>query len=153
MAGSLGSSYSDEDDSAILSDINVTPLVDVTLVLLIVFMITVPAMVSSARIKVDVPETSTVAQVSEEVQVTISLRREGADELAIYFNDQRIGREKLQPLLEAFGSTPDDLPNVTLAAEKDIPYAEVVKVIDAIYAAGIRKVSLDTKHATPQQPN
>ena len=59
MAGSISSGYSDEDDGA-LSAINVTPLVDVTLVLLIVFMITVPAIVGSARVKVDVPETTSV---------------------------------------------------------------------------------------------
>jgi len=66
MAGSVSSGFSDDDDGS-MSDINVTPLVDVTLVLLIVFMITVPAIVGSAPIKVDLPETSAVASVVEEM--------------------------------------------------------------------------------------
>jgi biopolymer transport protein TolR len=146
MAGSL-SSYSDEDDSAALSDINVTPLVDVTLVLLIVFMITVPVMVSSARIKVNVPETSEVAQVPDPVTLVISLRREASGELSVYLNDQKTTHEELRPRLEAYNQIAEDLPPVILAADKDLPYAEVVQVIDLIYAAGIRKISLDTKHA------
>src|ERR1041385_2826677 len=58
MAG--GQSAFAEDDSGPLSDINVVPLVDVVLVLLIVFMLTVPAIVGSAPIKVDLPETTSV---------------------------------------------------------------------------------------------
>ncbi len=59
MAGNISSGYADEDDGA-MSAINVTPLVDVILVLLIVFMITVPVIVGSARVKIDVPETTSV---------------------------------------------------------------------------------------------
>lgn len=146
MAGSFASPYSDEDDSAMLSDINVTPLVDVTLVLLIVFMITVPMMVSSAPIKVDIPETSEVTQLPDPVTLVISLRREVSGELSIYLNDQKTTHNELRPRLEAYRQIADDLPPVILAADKDLPYAEVIKVIDLIYAAGIRRVSLDTKH-------
>ena len=64
MAATPG--YSDEDDGP-LSGINVTPLVDVTLVLLIVFMITVPAIVGSARVKINVPETTAVPADSEQI--------------------------------------------------------------------------------------
>ena len=64
MGASAGSGFSDEDD-AVMSDINVTPLVDVVLVLLIVFMITVPAIVASAPIKVDLPTSGSVAPACE----------------------------------------------------------------------------------------
>ena len=74
MAGHFSSGYADEDDGA-LSDINVTPLVDVTLVLLIVFMITVPAIVGSARVKVDLPETTAVAAESEQPSLAFVLKR------------------------------------------------------------------------------
>ena len=73
MAASLSSSYRDDDDGS-LSDINVTPLVDVVLVLLIVFMITVPAIVGSARVKVDLPETTAVAANSEILPFVFALR-------------------------------------------------------------------------------
>jgi biopolymer transport protein ExbD len=146
MAGSFASPYSDEDDSATLSDINVTPLVDVTLVLLIVFMITVPLMVSSAPIKVNVPETSAVAQLPDPLTLVISLRREASGELSLYLNDQPTTHNELRTRLAAYSKIAEDLPPVILAADKDLPYAEVIKVIDLIYAVGIRRVSLDTKH-------
>ena len=50
------------------------------------------------------------------------------------------------PLFDADSQIAEDLPPVILAADKDLPYAEVIKVIDLIYAVGIRRVSLDTKH-------
>lgn len=146
MAGSFASPYSDEDDSTTLSDINVTPLVDVTLVLLIVFMITVPLMVSSAPIKVNVPETSAVGQLPDPLTLVVSLRRETSGELSLYLNDQRTTHNELRSRLVAYSQIAEDLPPLILAADKDLPYAEVIKVIDLIYAVGIRRVSLDTKH-------
>ena len=73
MAGGTSSSYADDEA---LSDINVTPLVDVTLVLLIVFMITVPAIVGSARVKVNLPETSSVQAESEQSAVCVFAQAE-----------------------------------------------------------------------------
>ena len=72
MAGNMSSGYSDEEDDA-MSAINVTPLVDVTLVLLIVFMITVPVIVGSARVKVDVPETTSVEAEPEQMPLVFAL--------------------------------------------------------------------------------
>ena len=82
MAGSMG--YTDDDGA--LSDINVTPLVDVTLVLLIVFMITVPAIVGSSRVKVNVPETSAVpADPTENIPLIFALKRgEGGKPCLLY---------------------------------------------------------------------
>ena len=74
MAGSMSSGYSDEEDGA-MSAINVTPLVDVTLVLLIAFMITVPVIVGSARVKVDVPETTSVESPPEQMPLILALKQ------------------------------------------------------------------------------
>ena len=74
MAGNISSGYPDEEDGA-MSAINVTPLVDVTLVLLIVFMITVPVIVGSARVKVDVPDTTSVEREEHTVSQRESDRR------------------------------------------------------------------------------
>ena len=75
MAGSISSSSTYEDEAAPLSDINVTPLVDVTLVLLIVFMITVPAIVGTAPVKVDLPESTDIPAVVEETPLVFTLKR------------------------------------------------------------------------------
>ena len=77
MAGNISAGYADEDDGA-LSGINVTPLVDVTLVLLIVFMITVPAIVGTARVKVDVPETTAVEAEPEQLPLVFALKQNEA---------------------------------------------------------------------------
>ena len=75
MAGSISSSSTYDDEAAPLSEINVTPLVDVTLVLLIVFMITVPAIVGTAPVKVDLPESSDIPAAVEQTPLMFTLKR------------------------------------------------------------------------------
>src|SRR5215470_19359652 len=93
MAGGVSSSYSDEDGAA-LTDINVTPLVDVVLVLLIVFMITVPAIVGSTPVRVDLPQTSAAFDPSaEQLPLNIYLKHENDGSIALYWNDERVKGE------------------------------------------------------------
>src|SRR6478672_1909651 len=128
MAGSA-SAFGD-DDNAPMSDINVTPLVDVVLVLLIVFMITVPAIVGSAPIKLDLPVTGSVASSSEVLPMAFSLKRGASGELESYLNDQRITIDELR---KRFKERPpsQDSP-VSLAADKGIPYGDVVGFMDVL---------------------
>jgi len=142
MAGKAFSSYSDEDDGS-LSDINVTPLVDVVLVLLIVFMITVPAIVGSARVKVDLPETSAVASESENLPLMFALKHEG-ETSTLYLNDNPITFAGVREMFAKYKPT-DDQP-VSLSADKGIAYGEVMKVVDLLEEVGLRKLALDTKH-------
>src|SRR3954465_6545298 len=85
MAGSISAGYGDEDEA--LSAINVTPLVDVTLVLLIVFMITVPVIVGSARVKIDVPETTSVEPEPEQLPLVFALKRNEEGKNTLYLNE------------------------------------------------------------------
>jgi biopolymer transport protein ExbD len=146
MAGAQ-SAFSDDEASAI-SDINVVPLVDVVLVLLIVFMITVPAIVGSAPIKVDLPETVAAAIMgnAEDLPLHLFLRREQAGEVVLYLNDARTNRDSLRSLLENGYAKSKEKPATFLAADKGIAYGEVVKVIDMLGSLGLHKISLDTKH-------
>jgi biopolymer transport protein ExbD len=143
MAGSLGSSY-DEDD--IMSDINVTPLVDVTLVLLIVFMITVPAIVGSAQIKIDLPESTAADPTVAELPLHLAVRREPSGEVGIYLNDQRTDESSLKKLIASLIQPGSEQP-AFLAADKGLAYGEVVKVIDLLNSMGLHKISLETKRA------
>ena len=142
MAGSV--SFGDDDDR-VMSDINVTPLVDVVLVLLIVFMITVPAIVGSVPIKVDLPQTTAAVDASgEQLPVNIFLKREG-NQIALYWNDQRTANEadfkgRLVQL------RPHKDQEVSISADKDIAYENVVHVMDLLTGVGIHKISLPTKH-------
>jgi biopolymer transport protein ExbD len=144
MAAQVSSGFADEDDG-VMSDINVTPLVDVTLVLLIVFMITVPAIVGSAPIKVNLPDTGAVAMATELPPLTISLKRDESGKLVVYLNERPTTEEALRGLIKELGLPPEDQP-VTLAADKVIPYGDVIRVMDMLHEIGLRKIAVDTRH-------
>jgi biopolymer transport protein TolR len=141
MAGGT-SSYSDDDGA--LSDINVTPLVDVTLVLLIVFMITVPAIVGSARVKVNLPETSSVQAESDNLPLVFSLKRNDTGQTILYLNEKPITEAEVRKRFE--GVKPSEDQPTSLAADRGIEYGEVMKVIDLLESLGLKKLALDTRH-------
>jgi biopolymer transport protein ExbD len=138
-------SFGDEDDGRVMSDINVTPMVDVVLVLLIVFMITVPAIIGSTPIRVDLPQTSAAFDPSaEQLPLNISLKREG-NEIAVYWNSDRIRNdEEFRSRLRQ--SRPAKDQEVSISADKDIIYDRVVHVMDLLAEVGVHKISLPTTH-------
>jgi biopolymer transport protein ExbD len=142
MAAGVSSSFDDDDP---MSDINVTPLVDVVLVLLIVFMITVPAIMSSAPIDVNLPESGAVAPASELPPMTISVQKREDGALAIFVNDRPTDKEGLAALIKSIGIPPADQP-VTLAADRTLAYGEVISVMDMLHGLGLRKIAVDTRH-------
>jgi biopolymer transport protein ExbD len=133
------------DDEGAISDINVTPLVDVVLVLLIVFMITVPAIVGSAPIKVNLPESGAVAMATELAPMTIAVQRGDSGRLAIFVNERPTTKEGLIAMLKSIGLPPEDQP-VTLAADQSLAYGEVIGVMDMLHSIGLRKIAVDTRH-------
>lgn len=142
MAAST-SSFGDDDGA--MSDINVTPLVDVVLVLLIVFMITVPAIVGSAPIKVNLPESGAVAMATELAPMTVAVQRAESGRLAIFVNERPTNKEGLVAMLKSIGLPPEDQP-VTLAADQSLAYGEVIGVMDMLHSIGLRKIAVDTRH-------
>src|SRR3982750_1205911 len=120
MAGNISSGYADEEDGAI-SGINVTPLVDVTLVLLIVFMITVPAIVGTARVNVDLPETSAVkAEPSEQLALIFALKRNEEGKPVLFLNEEPIDEARVRKMFTE--SKPSESQQVSLSADKGIVY-------------------------------
>jgi biopolymer transport protein ExbD len=146
MAGNVRSGF-DDDDASVMSDINVVPLVDVSLVLLIVFMVTVPAIVASAPIKVDVPETVAAAMTAERLPLNLAVRREPSGEIGLYVNGSRTDEKSLRALVLELVQ-PGDEQETFLVADRSIPYGEVVRVMDMLAAVGLHKISLDTKHVS-----
>ncbi|MFO0789255.1 MAG: biopolymer transporter ExbD [Pirellulales bacterium] len=143
MAASMGAGYSDDDDGA-LSGINVTPLVDVTLVLLIVFMITVPAIVGTARVKVDLPETSAVQADSENLPLMFALKRTADGKTALFLNENPIDEAGIREMFAKVKPAPDQ--PVSLSADKGIEYGQVMQVVDLLESVGLKKLALDTRH-------
>src|SRR5437763_11615420 len=145
MSASAASSFSDEE--GVISDINVTPLVDVVLVLLIVFMITVPAIVASAPVKVDLPETSAAKSdaAATTAKLEVFVRRQPGGEIVAYVGQQFVPLDDLKRALQAM-PLPSRTDPVKIAAEKGLPYGQVVRVIDIVGSLGFKKISLDTQH-------
>jgi biopolymer transport protein ExbD len=143
MAGSISSNYS--DDGAPMSSINVTPLVDVVLVLLIVFMITVPAIVASAPVKVDLPDSKSIASAAaEQMPMIFSLKRGADDALELYLNERLVDEAEIKSMFA--DAPPSDDQQISLAADQGIPYGEVVRIMDLLQSVGLKKLSLETRH-------
>src|SRR3954467_11417594 len=107
MAGNISSGYADEEDGA-MSAINVTPLVDVTLVLLIVFMITVPVIVGNAHVKVDVPETASADSQSDLLPLEFALTRNALGKPTLYLNDAPITEADIRKMFGGAGKFNND---------------------------------------------
>jgi biopolymer transport protein TolR len=118
------------------SEINVTPLVDVCLVLLIIFMVVLPAMVNG--VDVNLPETANTAAADERM-LPITIKEDGS----VYVNTQVIHRTELPAALQRLRETSASRP-VGVRADKRVAYGEVASVLAAVRAAGWSDVSLVT---------
>ncbi len=120
-----------------LSEINVTPLVDVMLVLLIIFMVTAPML--QTGIDVELPETKNVKDVDPEERIIISISREGL----IYYGSEAINYANIPGRLKKDAKGPKD--SIFLRADKDVKWNSIVSVIDSIRGAGFSEIKLVTK--------
>lgn len=144
MSSTAGSGYSDEEDSSLMTDINITPLVDVVLVLLIVFLMTVPAVVSSTALKVNLPESQSGSKPLTASPWELVLRRNEADQFELYLGNELTSREQLERSL-AQSEVPRDMQQVRLSGDKGVPYGEIIKVLDMLAELKLEKVSLRTR--------
>lgn len=119
-----------------LSEINVTPLVDVMLVLLVIFMITAPVLQSGIEVKV--PQTKTVHQVTQQrMVITINKDQE------VFLEDKPVNLANLPALLNKPGTTPDQQV-VYVRADTQVPFGAFASVMDALKQAGITHISIIT---------
>ena len=127
-----------------LSDINVTPLVDVILVLLIIFMVTAPMM--SRGIDVRLPKTESGSDATED-RLVVTVDRDST----IYLNDRPINLALLTDRLKSqMSNTGQDF--VFLRADQEVPYGRVMAVMDQIKRAGADKVGMVTRPSAPPAP-
>jgi biopolymer transport protein TolR len=122
----------------LVSEINVTPLVDVMLVLLIIFMVTAPMMTQG--IDVDLPETTSKSLRQEEKPIVITIDKVG--ELSI--NSIPLVRALMIQELEKNYTANKDQP-IFIKADKNVPYGHVVTVMEDIKSVGFDKVGMITK--------
>jgi biopolymer transport protein TolR len=121
-----------------MAEINVTPMVDVMLVLLIIFMVTAPLLV--AGVPVDLPDTKAGALDQEVKPVQISIEASGA----IFVDDQPVAADALGPVLAQIAANPGEEggPRIFLRADRSLDYGRVMQLMGEINAAGLRKVAL-----------
>lgn len=121
-----------------MSEINVTPMVDVMLVLLIVFMVTAPLLTQG--VPVDLPESQALTLPDDNKPIEISINQNGA----IFIGDTQIGDNELIVRLKAITANRTDA-RIYVRGDKVNSYGRVMEVIGAINAAGFNKVALITE--------
>ena len=120
-----------------LADINVTPFVDVVLVLLIIFMITAPVLQSG--IEVSVPKTKTVKEITEE-KLVISIDKQQR----VYLGNDAININQIQGELKSRLKDPARM-QIYLRADEGVPFGAFATVMDSVKQAGITNVSIVTQ--------
>ena len=128
---------SDFNRDQLMSEINVTPLVDVMLVLLIIFMVAAPMMVQG--VDVNLPHVAAAPLEEKTEHLVVSIRKNGE----IFIDEQAVGvaylTRKLQIILDELGTR-----DVYLRADRDVPYGKVVDIMARIKKAGVAHLGMIT---------
>ena len=130
-----------------MSEINVTPFVDVMLVLLIIFMVTAPLM--TAGVPIDLPDSRAAQLPNEQQQVTISIDQAGY----VYIDDVEVPLGGLPQALESLPRAGGEGPDITLRADRALDYGRVMAVMGELNRAGLNRISLITNSAAPAPIN
>ena len=120
-----------------MSEINVTPMVDVMLVLLIIFMVTSPMMI--AGVNVDLPETKAKQVTVQDEPLTVSIDEDGK----IFLQETAIEFDQIVPRLQAIAQENNDI-RIFVRGDKHLDYGKVMQVVGAISGSGFTKVALIT---------
>lgn len=129
-----------DDADEVMNEINMTPLVDVMLVLLIIFIITVPVM--KHAVNLDLPRASSQPLDAKPQTVRLSVDAQGA----YFWNERRIDQDQLKPALEAAAAKVPQ-PELHLRADKEVRYERVAQAMAAAQQAGLRKIGFVTEPA------
>ena len=120
-----------------LAEINVTPLVDVMLVLLIIFMVTAPLL--TPGVKVDLPKASSAQALNPKTPLVVSVGKDGR----IAFGSDETTLDALGPAVKAkMGDDPDQV--VHIRGDRDAPFGDVVQAMDRLSAAGVSHIAIVT---------
>lgn len=127
-----------DDTDDVMNEINMTPMVDIMLVLLIIFIITVPVMKHSVNI--DLPRANNEAQIIKPETVRLSVDARGT----YFINETQITDEELEPRLKA-AAAQNPQPDLHIRGDKAVRYERVAQAMAAAQQAGLRKIGFITE--------
>ena len=127
-----------EEIDDVMNEINMTPLVDVMLVLLIIFIITVPVM--KHAVNIDLPRATNIVQDIKPESIRLSVNADGA----YFWNEQKIDDSALPALLKA-GAAKTPQPDLHIRGDKAVRYERVAEAMAAAQQAGIKKIGFITE--------
>jgi biopolymer transport protein TolR len=130
--------FETRSQSSSISQINVVPLVDVMLVLLVIFMVAAPIL--QQGVSVELPQAKAGALSGEDQQLVVTIDKKGT----IFLNDNALALADLGPKLEAVTRLKPD-KQVFLRADRSVPYGEVVQVMAAVKGAGVQSLGMITE--------
>ena len=127
-----------------IADINVTPLVDVMLVLLIIFMVTAPIL--QQGVGIDLPKVAAAPLASADDQLVVNIAKTGQ----VYLNDTPYSLAQLTEKLRAIGPARRERP-IYVRADQAVSYGQVMRTMGAVRAAGLTRVGLVTEPSVPER--
>ena len=130
------------DEEEVMSEINMTPLVDVMLVLLIIFIITVPVLTHS--VNVDLPDANNVPADTKPDTISLAVSANGE----IHWNQNVVSNTELEQRL-AEAAKRDPQPEIHLRGDRAVAYEHVAKTMAAVQRSGITKLGFVTEPAAP----
>ncbi|MBC8725835.1 biopolymer transporter ExbD [Paraburkholderia sp. 31.1] len=132
------SPFAGDDDDGLMNEINMTPLVDVMLVLLIVFMVTIP--VIRHAVKIDLPHASSQREDTKPAQVMVSIDADGN----VLWDSTKVDDAALAAKIAAAAQASPQ-PELHLDADRKVPYEKVAQVMSAAQAGGLTKIGFVTQ--------
>ena len=127
-----------DDDDSVMSEINMTPLVDVMLVLLIIFILTVPVLTHA--VKIDLPQADNVPNEVKPDSIALTVTADAE----IHWNEDVLSAEELDTRLQTV-ATAEPQPEIHLRGDKTVAYEHVIKVMAAAQRAGVQKLGFITE--------
>ena len=127
-----------DDGEEVMNEINMTPLVDVMLVLLIIFIITVPVM--KHAVNIDLPRASSEPEQTKPQNIVFTVSADGS----YYWNEQRIEDGELRTRLES-AAAKDPQPELHIRGDKAVRYERVAQALSAAREAGVHKIGFITQ--------
>ena len=127
-----------DDSDEVMNEINMTPLVDVMLVLLIIFIITIPVM--KHAVNIDLPRATNQPENTKPQTVRLSVAADGA----YYWNEAKIDDDTMALRLKEEAAK-DPQPELHIRGDKDVRYERVVQAMAAAQQAGVRKIGFVTE--------